>query len=375
MSIELITASAAKVFERDFELGFMRSFRASGQRDKTRLLRLCQEMGWHGLIIDEDYGGFGYQMDALCALLQELGQAGFPTLYFSHFVAPLLTLDAVAGSPTKQRMFEAIANGEATPVMATNTSTAESFAGTASFRLDEEGAGASICGQAELVCDVDSATVLFVPALRRDGLIALFAVEKNQPGVLIDERVDHTYGRTFSVECGNVSADGVLELGVLPQSAFREVFSLCAIAQSAALIGNAQRAMAFALAHIVVRKQFGKLLAEFQAVQHQAADMYRAVDVAQLFLREALEQREGDGLLESASCCKAWTNDAAFQVSATSHQLMGGTGYMQETDLHLLTSLALRGQYEFGSADYHREVVADLTFDRLKVVVETSARQ
>ena len=36
---------------------------------------------------------------------------------------------------------------------------------------------------------------------------------------------------------------------------------------------------------------------------------------------------------------------------------------MQETDLHLLTTLALRGQYEFGSADYHREIVADLVSD------------
>ena len=360
MSLELITASAAKLFEKDFDLGFMRSFRASGQHEKAQLLRMCQEMGWHGLVIDEDRGGFGYQLDVLCALLQELGRAAFPTLYFSHFVAPLLTLDSVTGSPAKQRLLEAIANCESTPVMATNSSTAESFAGVAAFRIEEAAAGASICGSAELVCDVDSATLLIVPALRSDGKIALFAVEKDQPGVHIGERVDQAYGRTFSVTCSSVLVGDVTELDVLPQSTLRDVYSRCAIAQSAVLIGNAQRAMAFAVEHILVRKQFGKLLAEFQAVQHQAADMYRAVDVAQLFMREALEQPDSDGLLESASCCKAWTNDAAFQVSATSHQLMGGTGYMQETNLQLLTSLAIRGQYEFGSADYHREVVATL---------------
>lgn len=364
MTKELITASAGKLFEKDFDLGFMRRYRAAETPDKDRLLRLCQEMGWHGLVIGEEQGGFGFQLDALCALLKELGRAAFPRLYFSHFVAPVLVLDGLVESPAVKRALEAIADCRLIPVMATDSSTAETFSGVGSFRLEENAHGASISGQAQFICDVDSANVLFVPAPRDDGLISLHAIEKDRSGVRIGEQVDHVYGKTFSVSCTNVQAGVDSQLGVLPRSAFRDVYSRCAIAQSAVLIGNAQRAMAFALEHVMVRKQFGKLLAEFQAVQHQAADMYRAVDVAQLFLDEAMDQCRGDSLLELASCCKAWTNDAACQASATSHQLMGGTGYMQETDLQLLTSLVLRGQYDFGSADYHREVVADLTFDR-----------
>jgi 3-oxocholest-4-en-26-oyl-CoA dehydrogenase beta subunit len=364
MSIELITASAGKLFEREFDLAYMRAFRASDQRDKAPLLRLCRDMGWHGLIIDEVYGGFGFELDVLCGLLHELGRAGFPTLYFSHFVAPLLVLDALTASEGKRRMLESIARGGAIPVMSTNTSAAETFSGVAAYRLEGDAVGQTICGSADFVCDVDSATVLLCPALRNDDQVVLFAVDKKQPGLDLSERVDHTYGRTFSITHDRVAAADATYLGVLNQSALQRAYYLCAIAQSAVLIGNAQRAMSFALAHIVVRKQFGKFLAEFQAVQHQAADMYRALDVAQLFLREALEHRQDDRLVESASCCKAWTNDAAFQASATSHQLMGGTGYMQETDLQLLTSLTLRGQYEFGSADYHREVIATLACDQ-----------
>ena len=95
MSLELITASAAKLFEKDFDLGFTRSFRASGQHEKAQLLRMCQEMGWHGLVIDEDRGGFGYQLDVLCALLQELGRAASPTRVEVPWAS---TQDAVAGS-------------------------------------------------------------------------------------------------------------------------------------------------------------------------------------------------------------------------------------------------------------------------------------
>lgn len=360
MSIDLITASAARLFEKDFDLVYMRAFRAAEPRDKAPLLDLSREMGWHGLMIGEDCGGFGCQLDAVCALLQVLGRAAFPTLYFSHFVAPVLALDAVPASPARQRMLESIASGETRPAMATNAATAESFAGRGSFRLVGAGAGAAITGHADSVCDLDSATHLFVPATRADGSITLFAVEKTHPGVRVDAVHDHAYGSTFSVDCGAVPVVDAIDAGPTSSGALQGAFSRCAIAQSAVLIGHAQRAMEFALAHIVVRKQFGRLLAEFQAVQHQAADMYRAVDVAQLFLREALARGEGEGLLESASCCKAWTNDAAFQAAATSHQLMGGTGYMQETDLQLLTSLVLRGQYEFGSSDYHREVVAGI---------------
>lgn len=360
MSIELITASAAKLFEKEYGLGYIRDFRHSGQRNKAPLLRLCQEMGWHGLIVDEACGGVGLELDSLCALLQELGRAAFPTLYFSHFVAPLLTLEALPASPEKQQMLESVAQGESIPVMATNTSTADSFSGVTTYRVEGSASGDAMHGSASSVCDVDSATVLLVPVPCGDGQVKVLATDKNLAGIDITERMDHAYGRTFSITFSSVRAADATPLGVLPQSSLQDVYSRCAIAQSAVLIGNAQRAMAFALAHIVVRKQFGKLLAEFQAVQHQAADMYRAVDVAQLFLREAIEQRSGDGLLESASCCKAWTNDAAFQAGATSHQLMGGTGYMQETDLQLLTSMALRGQYEFGSSDYHREILATL---------------
>ena len=361
MSIELITESARKLFDREFDLGFMRKYRA--QPDTERLVRLCQEMGWHGLVIREAQGGFGYELDALCALLQELGRAAFPGLYFSHFVSPVLLLDALVDSPAANRAAEAIADCSVIPVVATGTSTVEAFAGVDSFRQDEGTDGARITGRAGSVCDADSANVLFVPALRQDGAIALHAIEKGRSGVSISEQVDDAYGRTFSVGCNDVAVGTDSLLGVLTQSSLRRVYGRCAIAQSATLIGNAQRALAFALEHIMVRKQFGKLLAEFQAVQHQAADMYRVVDVAQLFLAEAIERSGGDSLLEVASWCKAWANDAACQASATSHQLMGGTGYMQETDLHLLTTLALRGQYEFGSADYHREIIADLVSD------------
>ncbi len=364
MSIELITSSAARLFEKDFDLAYMRRFRAAGQRQSGPLLGLCREMGWHGLIIDESCGGFGFKLDALCALLQELGRAGFPTLYFSHFVAPLLALDALPESPEKQGMLEEIAGGDASPVMATNTSTAESFSGVGAYRVERVATGDAISGRAHFVCDVDSATVLLVPVLRSADEVALFAVGRDRLGIELVEHLDHTYGRTFSINLDHVRIAETTLLGVLPRASWRDVYCRCAIAQAAALIGNAQRAMEFALAHIVVRKQFGKFLAEFQAVQHQAADMYRALDVAQLFLREACDQLDGEGLREIASCCKAWTNDAAFQTGATSHQLMGGTGYMQETDLQLLTSMALRGQYEFGSSDYHREVIASLTLQR-----------
>lgn len=121
MAIELITDSARKLFEREYDLSFMRRYRAAQRSDKEGLVRLCQEMGWHGLIIGEEHGGFGYQLDAVCALLQELGQAAFPSLYLSHFVAPVLVLNALVESPAKTRVLEAIAKCELIPCMATST--------------------------------------------------------------------------------------------------------------------------------------------------------------------------------------------------------------------------------------------------------------
>lgn len=364
MTSELITESARKLFDRDFDLAFMRRLRASDASDKLRLVQLCQEMGWHGLIVAEEYGGFGYGLDALCALLQELGKGAFPSLYLSHFVAPALLLDVLPHSPARSRMLAAIARGEVTPALAITSSTIESFCGLTAFCVEAAGAASAISGASQWVCDIDSANVLLVPARAGDGSISVFAIRKEDPGVLVTARADQIYGKTFSVTCASVVPGENALLGTVPSTALVDVYGACAISQSAQLIGSARRAMAFSIAHIMMRKQFGKALAEFQAVQHQVADMYKVIEVAQLLLNEAIADGRGDEGRERASLCKAWANDAAVQVAATSHQLMGGTGYMMETDLHLLTDFVLRAQYEFGSADYHRELIAARLFDR-----------
>lgn len=362
MPSDLIIESARRYFERDYDLGFMRRWRASAEPDRAGLVRLCQETGWHALIVDEADGGFGYPLETLCALSEELGRAAFPSLYLSHFAVPALLVGALDDTPGRRAFLSAVARGELVPGLANPSSTMETFSGVPAFASGEVGQGYVVNGSTDFVCDLDSANLLLLPARGQDGSICVFAVPKARPGVVLVPRADQMLGTTHSVTCRDVSLEPDALLGRLAPEGMRRVYASCAVVQSARILGAAKRAMAFAISHVMMRKQFGKLLAEFQAVQHQAAEMYEAADVAGLLLREAIDRcAQGDGLA-SASVCKAWVNDAGFRICATSHQLMGGTGYMQETDLHLLTDLVLRAQYEFGSADYHRELIASRAF-------------
>lgn len=355
---ELITESAQKLFSREFGLEFIRRYQETGEAEKKSLIRQCLEMGWQGLIIDETAGGVGFGLEALCALLEELGKAAFPTLYFSHFVAPPLLLNKLGSTELRTSLLAAMAVGEQLPVVAADSSSMESFCGENGIRASKTNEGFELSGQVDFLCDLDSATVLLVPALTAEGSMVLHAIAPDLEGVEIAPRPDKSYGSTFTLDLNKVQVDSGCLLELNSRIPLQQTYRLCAVAKSAEMIGGAERAMKIALEYVMVRKQFGKLLAEFQAVQHQAADMYKVVDIARLFVKDALEQLDGGDEPDLlAHYCKSWANDACFEACSTSHQLMGGTGYMTETDLQLLSAQVLRNQYEFGSSDYHREIV------------------
>jgi alkylation response protein AidB-like acyl-CoA dehydrogenase len=103
-------------------------------------------------------------------------------------------------------------------------------------------------------------------------------------------------------------------------------------------LGNASRSLALgryaferARAWALERKQFGRLLAEFQGLQWKFADMKMQLDAAQLLLyRAAVNADRGLPSPDETAIAKAYCNRAGFDVANEALQVMGGTGYSQE---------------------------------------------
>jgi len=357
---ELIRDSARRLFASDYGLGFIRQHNDEPEKHGRKLLSLIREMGWQALTVPEELGGVGYGFNELCALLQEHGFAAMPPLFFSNHVAPVLCIAALPDSERKSGLLRNIAAGACIPCVAADSATQHTFVNGNPVTAVASDDGFTLSGSVGNLVSAGFATHLFVPAKCQKHTIFL-TIDAGDASLELTPRYDKTFGNTHELTFmqTHVPRDSVIceDAGDALGNAYR----LCAVAKSAELIGGAERAMQFAVEHISTRKQFGKLLAEFQAVQHQAADMFKSIEVAKLFLREAVELIDGGQASEmSAHNCKAWANEANFLATKTSHQLMGGTGYMVETDLHLLTLHGLRNEYEFGSTEHHREMIATL---------------
>jgi alkylation response protein AidB-like acyl-CoA dehydrogenase len=286
------------------------------------LWREICELGWPGIAIDEARGGQGLGMVELVILCEELGYACAPVPYLSNAAAGLAI--ALAGSDEQREgWLPGIASGEAR--------------GAAAFTADEEA----------LVPDAEGAAVLVLP--EADGARLVQASDAQvEPLELIDPT--RSYAR--------VGADGGEVLPGDVAAAICRVF----VAVAAELTGVAQRAMEMAVEYAKEREQFGRPIGSYQAVSHRCAQMLFDTEEARSLTYYAAwtADAEPESLPLAAAMAKARASDAAWSVTASALQVLGGIGFTWEHDLHFLLKRARTTGQLMGPARQQRESVADL---------------
>ncbi|HYR35926.1 MAG TPA: acyl-CoA dehydrogenase family protein [Burkholderiales bacterium] len=137
-------------------------------------------------------------------------------------------------------------------------------------------------------------------------------------------------------------------------------------------IGNAARSLALgryayeaARAWALERRQFGKLLCEFQGLQWKFADMKMKLDAAQLLLyRAAANADRGLPSPEETAIAKAYCNQAGFDVANESLQVMGGMGYSQESLVEYCLRRCRGWMIAGGSIEILKNRIAEHIFER-----------
>ncbi|MBP2478098.1 alkylation response protein AidB-like acyl-CoA dehydrogenase [Crossiella equi] len=129
-----------------------------------------------------------------------------------------------------------------------------------------------------------------------------------------------------------------------------EVFELEVLVCAAQLLGAARAMVELAVAHAATRRQFGRAVGEFQAVQHRLADVHVALEMARpLVFAAALSLAPRD-----TSAARVAAADVAQRAVSASLQVHGALGYTQEYSLGRFILLARRLRGRFGSQDFHR---------------------
>ncbi len=182
-------------------------------------------------------------------------------------------------------------------------------------------------------------TVLAVtdPEGRRGANITAFVVEKSDPGFTFGElerKLGIKGSPTRELHFDNCRIPGDRILGNEGEGLKIALRTLdhTRVTIGAQAIGIAQGALDYAIAYVKERKQFGKAIAEFQAIQFMLADMAMALESARqmVYVAAAKSERGDDDLTFFGAAAKCLASDVAMQVTTDAVQLLGGAGYVED---------------------------------------------
>jgi alkylation response protein AidB-like acyl-CoA dehydrogenase len=135
--------------------------------------------------------------------------------------------------------------------------------------------------------------------------------------------------------------------------------ALGAAARALQMAGAARRVLEITVHYVSNRRQFGRAVGSFQAIQHKLADMALMLQGARhTAYRAAWELSEGRPAARETAIAKIAMNEALSRICSMAHQAHGAIGFTWEYDLHLYTRRAIAWRAEFGDTPSHRETLA-----------------
>jgi alkylation response protein AidB-like acyl-CoA dehydrogenase len=203
-----------------------------------------------------------------------------------------------------------------------------------------------------------------VVVARSGGDLALYLVDGKSvtktpmPAMDITRRLHKV---TFNNTKGELIANGAAA-----RKAIDHALDVATVALCAEMTGGMQRTLDIAVEYAKTRKQFGKPIGQYQAVQHQCADMLIWTESSRsAAFYAAWAMTEGIPEARAAvSVAKTYASDACREVGNRGVQVQGGMGFTWENDTHLFYRRAKASEIAFGDATFHRERIAKLVIDR-----------
>jgi acyl-CoA dehydrogenase len=326
-------------------------------------------LGWSGILIPEEYGGFDFGMVGMGSILEEAGKTLTPSPLFSTGVlgASLLTLGGT--DQQKQTYLPQIVDGTVTTALALEESNRHDPHSIETL-AKKSGDNFIISGTKNFVIDGHSSKLLIVAA-RTEGEkndtsgITLFLVESDHQDVEITKTsmVDSRNAANIKFNDVAVSSENIIGEENNGASVLEVVLDRAQIAISAEMLGNASQAFDLTLEYLKERKQFGAVIGTFQALQHRAAEMYSELELTKssvIAACNAVDQNSND-LRRMASLAKFKSGETNHLITNEAIQMHGGVGVTDEYDVGLFMKRARVTEQIFGNSEYHIDRYATLS--------------
>jgi alkylation response protein AidB-like acyl-CoA dehydrogenase len=327
------------------------------------------ELGVMAIEIPEAYGGAGASFFHSVLAVEEFSRVD-PSIGVLVDVQNTLVVNAFlrwASDDLKRRYLPKLASSlVGAYALSEAGSGSDAFALTT--RAREEADAYVISGRKLWITNGNEADVFIVfatvnPEAGYRGITA-FVVERGFDGFTVGKKEDKLGIRASSTcelileDCRVPKASVLGEVGKGYKTAI-ETLNEGRIGIGAQMIGLAAGALEHTIRYTKERKQFGKAIAEFQAVQHQIARAAVDVEAARLTVYNAARLRDaGKPFLTEAAICKIFSSEVAERVSSLAVNLFGGNGFVKEYPVEKLFRDAKIGQIYEGTSNLQLQTIA-----------------
>jgi len=359
---ELLRNSVADFCARECGHKFLFEMWEDGLGYSREMWRKMAELGWLGLLVDEEYGGMGLGFVELAVILEEMGKSLLPSPYLSTVVLFGQCVTIGASDELKNKLLPKIAGGELIGTMALIEESGGLEEQDIKLEAKADGGAYVLDGVKLMVPDAHAAGAMVVVA-RTEGGVTLFVVDAGARGVTIKPMPTmDMLRRVGEVTFDSVAVDKSRVLGEVGEGwqIVESITRAACAALSVEMVGVAQHALDLSVDYAKARHQFGKPIGTFQAIKHKCAQMLLQLETARsaaYYAAWSAGEDSPDAALAS-SVAKAWCGDACKTVCADAIQVHGGIGFTWEFPLHMYFKRAQSADAWFGNASRHRELIA-----------------
>ena len=294
------------------------------------------ELGAGAALTAEDAGGFGGTGPDILMVFRTLGRAAA--------VTPLLDSVTLGGgilaAAGEFALAEAAASGAARVAVARDEP-GQRYDGTVATLAQ----GGRLSGEKSVVPGAEDATHLIV--LATDGL---WLVEAGGEGMALRGYALMDGGRAAEVSLKDVPARRIGDASLLDRPLAAAILAVCADA-----LGVMERAVELTTGYLKTRRQFGRPIGSFQAIQHRMADLLTEVEQARSAVWNLAGNLDGPDRDRHVAATKSLVGRVARLVAEETIQLHGGIGMTEEYELAPLVRRLLAADARFGDSDHHLE--------------------
>lgn len=321
------------------------------------------ELGWFALAIPETYGGIGLSIAEAVPIAEQMGRH----LMASPFAATTISAQAIltAGSEVQKTKYLPMIAAGSIATLALSESNGDWDLRNIEASANLTGDKIKMKGMKQFSLWADSADLIMV-SVKLDGEVRLLMIEKNQlPDTSLRQEtiIDETK-RSFSIKLDDiiVSSNAILSTDN-HKNAFEQIELTAALLQSAEMCGGSQSVIDYTVDYLKTRKQFGKVIGEYQALKHPAVDAYVSYEKARSHLYSAAYNHSDQGVGEIAiRMAKASSDNAYSNAADRAIQFHGGFGFTHDCDAGLHRRAAIFHASQYGDAAWHRSKLSDLIF-------------